>query len=101
MAVKFDHNQDGSVIVKLSYPVTVNGEQTERATIPALRGKHLRVCPFNAGTADIPVGKLVEFAALIVMPVGVVDELDPVDAIAVGAEVAAQVGKSRRTGGDA
>lgn len=97
--VEFDRNADGSVIVKLSEPIKVGNEEFSRLTIPALRGRHMRLCPFKAGDVDVPMGLLVEFAALIVQPAGAVDELDPLESLAVGAEVAALMGKGRATGG--
>ena len=94
--VTFDRNTDGSVIVKLAKPITLHGEQVDRATIPALRGKHMRICPFGADDgASVPMSKLVEFAALVVVPAGFVDELGPMEALAVAAEVATSVGKAR------
>jgi hypothetical protein len=97
----FAHNQDGSVIVTLAAPITLNGEKHDKVTIPALRGKHMRVCPFMAGQADVRIADLVEFAAEIVVPHGAVDEMTPSDAIQVGSEVALMLGKSRTTGSSA
>lgn len=95
---KFAHNDDGSVIVTLAAPVTVAGEKTDKATIPALRGEHMRVCPFVAGQPEVRIEQLVEFAARIVIPPGVVDAMTPDDSIQVGSEVAVLMGKSRTTG---
>lgn len=101
-SVTFVHNAEGSVSIRLAKPVKVNGEEMSMATIPALKGKHMKVCPFGAGDgANVPFSKIVEFASIVVVPSGFVDELDPMDALAVGAEVAALMGKSRSTGGAA
>jgi hypothetical protein len=88
--IDFEKNQDGTIIVKLDAPIAVDGEQLDRLTIPALTGKHLKHCPFplsSAGTATL--GQLVEFASKIVEPIGCVDALKPVDALAVASHVGA------------
>lgn len=95
---KFEHNQDGSVIVTLSESITVGKETLEKVTIPALRGAHMRVCPFVAGSESYRVEEFVEFAARIVIPVGAVDAMAPADAIEVGSEVATLMGKLRKGG---
>jgi hypothetical protein len=87
-----DRNSDGSCTVKLTEPVTVGGEILSRVTIPALKGKHMMKAPFLG--ANIPIGQLVEFAGLIVMPAGAVEEMSIQDAMLIASEVATMLGKS-------
>jgi len=88
---------DGATIVVLRSPVKWRGEETERVTIPALKGRHLARIPFTVG--DVPtLGALVEWASAIVLPAGIVDELHPSDAIAIANEVYAALGKSLAIG---
>ena len=92
MAVKFEHNQDGSVIVMLQAPIRVRGEEHDRLTIPALKGKHLKSAPFVG--SDMAIGQLVDWANKIVEPAGAVDELSVTDAMKVATEVATSLSKS-------
>lgn len=92
-------NDDGSAVFKLKWPVTFKGVEHTRATIPALKGKHLMRAPFSVTNSDVPLGDLIKFANSVVVPVGIVEEMDPEDAIAIASEVASSLGKSRRTGG--
>lgn len=94
-----EQNADGSAIVYLKTPIRLKGEEYERVTVPALRGKHMRKCPIVAGaTGEVPVGVLVEFAAQVVLPEGAVDEMTSEDAIRCAVEVASKMGKSQKTG---
>lgn len=93
----FEHNKDGSTTIKLVDAITVGGEESMRATIPALRGKHLMAIPFVAG--EVPsLGELVTWAARVVEPVGAIELMSPSDAIDVAGEVASMLGKGRSTG---
>lgn len=95
----FERNQDGTVIVKLTTPIVFKGEELSRVTIPPLRGKHIKSCPFTLSElADVPIGKVVDFASRVVEPLGCVDEMAPLEAIEVGGELATMMGKSQGTG---
>jgi hypothetical protein len=98
--VEFERNKDGSVIVKLGAPIRVAGASfdTDRLTIPAIKGKHLRKAPFNVG-GTTTLGQLVEFAAMVVEPIGCVDELDPMDSLTVATEVGACLSGKKTSGG--
>lgn len=93
------HNKDGSAIITLSEPITVKGQELTRVTIPAPRGKTLRLSPFVLGEQPT-VGQLIEYAARVVQPEGAVDEMSTEDAMLCGNELANMLGKSRKTGGD-
>jgi len=97
MSVTFESNKDGSVIVKLSEDVKVGSEVYSRAVIPAISGKIMRLCPFEINNLKLPLGQLVSFAADIITPAGIVDEMNGRDAIAVAIEVGNQLGKSQAT----
>lgn len=97
MSITVEHNKDGSSIVRLSEPVTVGNEELTRVTIPALRGKHMRLAPWPLGR-PMTVGELIDFAARVVEPLGVVDELTAADARDVAVEVMLKLGKSPPTG---
>lgn len=86
-------NADGSVIVHLRKPVTWEGERLERVTIPALRGRQLRTMPTL--TEETPFGEIIAWAANVVEPVGIVDELYPTDAIDVARTLSEQLGKDQ------
>lgn len=85
----FDTNSDGTIIMTLSEPVTVNGALHERVTIPKLRGRHLMGVP----TLD-SLGKYVELAARVVEPRGAVEEMCPGDAVAVADQLLSVMGKA-------
>jgi len=92
-----ERNQDGSLVLKLARPVRLAGEEVSRLTIPALTGKHMKRCPWTWGERPT-VGKLVRFAAVVVEPAGIVDELPAVIARDVGVEVMLALGKSLSIG---
>ena len=88
-------NADGSVIVKLATPITVDGDEVTRVTVPALKGRHMMLCPFKASDpGSVEIGAFVSFAALIVKPKGAIEEMSPADALAVAAEVGNSMNKS-------
>lgn len=89
--------EGGATIVKLAHAVKFNGDETDRVTIPALRGKHLARIPYKFGEQPT-IGAMVEWANWVVLPTGIVDEMHPADARAVAVEVNAQLGKSLTTG---
>jgi hypothetical protein len=90
---RFIRNSDGSSIYKLITPAKVNGDETDRVTIPAITGKHARRLTWLPGVTPT-IGQMVDFAAAIVIPTGVVDAMTAGDAFALGFEVAAQLNKS-------
>lgn len=98
MAVTFDHNKDGSIIVKLDAPIKLRGEEHQRLTIPAIKGKHMRLCTIKGDGSDT-VGTLIEFAAQVVEPIGSVDELEPMDAVTVAGAVRASIEGKAPTAG--
>jgi hypothetical protein len=73
--MEFHKNSDGSVICVLSTPVKFKGEEHERVTVPALKGKHLKVVSADDTSATI--------ASKVVEPVGIYDELVIADAVEV------------------
>ena len=93
-------NSDGTAIVKLARPVTWKGEALSRLTIPRITGKHMRHATWEYGS-QISVGQLVDFAARVVEPLGVVDELDADIARDIGMEVVLHLGKASRVAGGA
>jgi hypothetical protein len=96
-SVRFETNADGSVIVKLAKPVRWKGEELTRLTIPRITGRHMKHAPWEFGQ-PLTTGMIVEFAAQVVEPLGVLDELDAVVARDVSVEVFATLGKSQVTG---
>lgn len=96
-AFTVEENADGSAIVKLRDPVMFQGESLTRLTIPRLTGRHMRRAGWIIGE-KIAVGRLVEFAAEIIEPVGVVDELPGPIALNLGSEVIVLLGKSGQIG---
>jgi hypothetical protein len=95
--MKFEENADGSAIVKLDRPVTFKGEDYARLTIPKLKGKHLRKAPWYL-IGSPRTGELAEFAANVIEPEGVFDELDAMDARDIALHVGAMLGKRQATG---
>lgn len=92
-------NADGVVIVKLSSPVKFGGEQLTRLTIPRLTGRHMRKAQWEYGV-PLTTGLIVDFAAYVVEPIGVLDELDAIVARDVAVEVFSLLGKSQATGAE-
>jgi hypothetical protein len=92
-------NDDGSAIYRLRTPVKFKGTEHTRCTVPALKGKHLMKAPFSVVNSDVELGALIRFANAVVLPLGIVEEMEPEDATAVASEVAEALGKSRKTGG--
>lgn len=87
MSIKFTRNADGSTIGVLSAPVTVGPVSHDRITIPALKGKHMRKFGMVLGDGSTTIGVLIQLAAEVVEPAGIVDEMAPSDAMDVGLEV--------------
>jgi hypothetical protein len=96
-ASRVSRNEDGSAIVQLRTPVTVDGETLSRVTIPALRGRHMMSAPNLTDTTTI--GELITWATKVVEPRGAVEEMVPGDAVLVGNELLASLGKSRASHG--
>lgn len=95
-----ERNQDGSSIVKLREPVQFNGESQSRLTIPRVTGRHMRAAEWSLG-ASPTLGQTLAWAASIVIPAGILDELDGVLARDIATEVALMlVGKPPRTGAE-
>jgi hypothetical protein len=90
-------NADGTVIVKLAQPITFAGQPLSRLTIPALRGKHMRLATWPFGLRPT-MGQLFELAAQVIEPAGALDELDAWIARDVAGELILLLGKSRPTG---
>lgn len=97
-AYTLEVNADGSCIVKLADPVMWQGEPISRLTIPRITGKHMRHASW-AMTGGSTLGDAVTFAAAIVQPIGVIDELPGGVASLIAVEVALLLGKSRRPTG--
>lgn len=95
--MKLEDNADGSVIVLLDAPVKFDGEAQQRITIPKLKGKHLRLATWTIGQVPT-LGQLSEFAAQVVEPSGIFDDLDPNDARDVAVHVGMRLGKRPATG---
>jgi hypothetical protein len=94
---RVEYNADGSAIVKLEHPVAWKGEQIERLTIPRITGRLLRRAQWSL-EHGANMGDVIGFAADVVEPVGVLDELDAFLARGVALEVMHALGKSRRGG---
>lgn len=93
-----EHNSDGTAIVKLTAPVKFQGEERSRLTVPRITGKHMRRAPWGLGR-EYTIGELCEWAAHVVEPIGVFDELDGDIARDLAVEVVLLLGKaSRETG---
>lgn len=93
MALQTQKNSDGTLIVELPEPVSMNGETYTRLTIPKIKGKHLKKCPISVGSdGKVNIGNLVEFASIVVTPAGIVDELEPGAAMEVASLVASFLG---------
>ena len=90
-------NASEATIVVVAHPFKLNGEETEKVTIPAIRGKHLARIPFRYGTIPT-IGQQVEWASWVVQPLGAIEEMHPADAIEISNEVYAQLGKALATG---
>ena len=91
--VTFETNADGTVIGTLSQPVKVDGEEMDRFTIPKLKGKHLfGAPPLNS------VGSILLWASKIVQPRGLLEEMEPEDAVEVGDFLFRSLNKRQPTG---
>ena len=95
-----EYNADGSAILKLTTPVSFNGDEVSRLTVPRVTGRHLRSAPFLLDGNAVSLGQIVSFAASVVLPVGIVDELDAQLARDVATEVLAIMSGKRRATGD-
>lgn len=93
------HNADGSAIVVLGTPVKFNGDEFTRVTIPAFRAKHLRRLHLEGGKVA-RVSDMADFAANVVEPAGVYDEMTPADGLFVAEQVMVMLGKSQATGSE-
>ena len=82
-----EENGDGSAVVKLAQPVLFQREQLTRLTIPRITGRHMRAARWRVSGAST-MGDAVSFAASLIEPVGVVDELDGALAAQLAVEVA-------------
>jgi len=91
---KLLENSDGSAVVVLDDEVRFKGDEIVRVTIPALRGKHMRLITWDAASGSATGGQLAEFAAQVVTPAGVFDELTPRDALYVTQAVNNLLGKA-------
>ena len=88
-------NEDGSVVITLTTPIQLDGDEVTKVTIPALKGKHMMLCPYRAADpTSVEIGAIVSFAALVVKPKGAIEEMSPTDALAVAAEVGNSMSKS-------
>jgi hypothetical protein len=96
-SVRFETNADGSVIVKLEKAVRFKGEDLTRLTIPRITGRHMRHASWEYGS-PLTTGMLIDFAAHVVEPLGVLDELDAIVARDVSVEVFATLGKAQGIG---
>lgn len=90
-------SSDGTIIVKLAHPFKWRGDDCDKVTIPHLRGKHLATLPVKAGE-EASVGQIVEWASSVVIPKGVMGEMHPSDALAIGLRLMALLGESLATG---
>jgi hypothetical protein len=90
-------SEGGHVIVKLAHTIKVDGDETDKVTIPALKGKHLARIPFHYGAVPT-IGQQLEWANWVVVPLGAVEEMHPSDAMAVSSQVYSMLGKSLATG---
>jgi hypothetical protein len=96
-----EYNADGSAILKLRDPVRFEGAEVERLTVPRVTGRHLRAAPFLLDGSAATLGQIVTFANEVVVPAGVLDELDAQVARDVATEVVAlMAGKKTRATGE-
>lgn len=94
---RFEENADGSAVVHLVRPIKWDGEPVDRLFMPALTGRHMRNAPWSYGE-KLQVGQVVAFAASVVEPKGILDELPADIARDVAVEVVMMLGKSQTTG---
>lgn len=91
---KLLENKDGSAVVVLDKPVTFKGEQYERVTVPALTGRHMRLITWAPDGSTPTGGQIADFAARVIVPAGVFDDLGPADALFVSNAVQVVLGKA-------
>lgn len=100
-----EHNADGSAVIILEKPVTFTAgkeeDETNRLTVPALRGKHLRMLPVELGESKVQWADIANFAARITLPAGAFDELEWNDSKFVTEVVIGMVGKAQGGGAPA
>jgi hypothetical protein len=94
-----EENSDGTAIVKLAEPVQFQGAPLSRLTIPRITGKHMRNADWQYGHQNFSIGQVVRFANAVVLPAGVIDELDAALATELAVEVVLHMGKASRVTG--
>jgi hypothetical protein len=92
-----EHSRDGSAVVRLKHPVKMGNESHSRAFIPALTGRHMRKAGWSL-TEGATAGDLIAFAADVVEPLGIVDEMPAFLAREVANVVFVCLGKSQPSG---
>jgi len=90
---KIETQSDGTAIVKLSEPITVNDLEINRATIPKLKGRHLFGAPPLTS-----IGMILQWAANVVEPKGALEEMSTEDAVQVGDFLFERLHQRRSTG---
>jgi len=100
-----EHNGDGSAVVRLREPIkftdkTGRTDQLSRLTIPRICGRHMRSATWNLFERPT-LGQAMAWAADIVEPVGVLDELEANLARDIAMEVSLILVKKSRSTGEA
>ena len=99
---KLLENKDGSAVVVLDNPVQYQGDEHHRVSLPALCAKHLRFVTWAIDVAAPSHADAVAFAAKLVQPAGIFDELSVIDGLAVEAAAQVLLGKAvQQTGATA